>query len=103
MARHPALRTTQLDGAEVVLVPRADYEGLDASRRQVGAQANRIRGLQQRLAAMSTFLDELEKSAAAASTGHHPHHAGNCHDSEDGCVADAMLAMLKERPDSARD
>ena len=102
MARHPGLRTTQLDGAEVVILPRDEYERLDASRRQVGAQANRIRTLQQRLTAMTAFLDKLEQSASAAPAGHQPDHADNCRDCESSCVRRAMIAMLRERPDSAR-
>jgi hypothetical protein len=64
MAKHPEPRRMRLDGADAVVLTPDEYERLDASRRQTGANASRIRSLSMKLTVATEFLDELEQAVA---------------------------------------
>ena len=60
MSRRREPRRVQVDGADFVLLPVDDYERLAATRRQVGAHADRVRHLRQKVAQLVAFLERLE-------------------------------------------
>jgi hypothetical protein len=96
LAKHPEPRRAQLDGADVVVLTPDEYERLDASRRQAGANASRIRSLSQKLAAATEFFDELEQ-ALADLPACLPGQAGSCGEAPD-CARRRVLAMVMARP-----
>ncbi|GLZ01608.1 hypothetical protein [Actinoplanes sp. NBRC 103695] len=59
-------RTVIVDGREMVAVRPADFERLDASRRQMGARSSRITRLQQQLKDANARLARIEEIMTAA-------------------------------------
>ena len=95
------------EGAEVVVLEPAAYERLDATRRQVGAQASRIRALRQSLLEATAFLDELEQTllelpACDLEPAGDCLEDGGCERSEAGCVRERLLGLLGARPEPLR-
>jgi len=85
----------------MVLLTQDAYERLEAARRQGGAQANRIRSLNQKLSETTAFLDGLERAVAelpACQLGH----PGSCRKAGTDCVRHRVLAMLQAHPGSER-
>ncbi|WP_146214504.1 hypothetical protein [Streptomyces sp. ICBB 8177] len=70
MSTHaPKPTRMRLNGREIVLLPQEEYERLDASRRQVGAQHTRLRKARQQL----DTLEELVAQARALLATRAPH------------------------------
>ncbi|MEU4160494.1 hypothetical protein [Actinoplanes sp. NPDC026670] len=82
MGRKIDKHTVTVDGREMVALQPADYERLDASRRQIGARTARVTRLNQQLRDAQERLAQIEAAIAEAGS--------------DECVCDRVAAILHE-------
>ena len=69
-ARQAFLALPDAAAARVVIITRAEYDRLEATRRQVGANGTRIRVLSQQLQDMAARLAVVEQTVEASECGH---------------------------------
>lgn len=84
MGRRIERRTVIIDGHEMIALRPADFDRLDASRRQVGARGARLTRLHQELHEAKTRLAQIEAAYAEAGATH--------------CVCRQVSGILADHP-----
>lgn len=96
MVRRPPPPRTAIDGEEeeTVVLTAAEYDRLEASRRQVGAKGGRVRALTQQMQDMATLLARIEQVVVDLPDCGHP---GDMSDTARECLRCRLLGLIRSK------